>query len=516
MRKLILLAPFIISALFTNAQYCGNSGPAQCTADGSILQPGLSPMSDSLPPFENGVASTTVIQFRNFNTVFFGGQQFTLQSLTIDTIDNLPNGLCWASDRANNTYLNSENGCIKVNGTPCDSTGQYKLRIIATATTSFPVVFTAQVNAANVGLHYFVRLNNTGDPVTPVDTLQPESDPFYPYGGVCQGTPPAVSLGNDRAVCSGTSLRLNPAVTGGQLPFSYAWQSTGDIVSCDTCPNPLIDITQNSTFILTVTDSNGSSASDTVDVTAIAAPNVTVSPAGPVSVCQGTSVTLQASPAINLTFVWQRNGTNLGGATNPSYSALLAGTYRVVAINTSNCSDTSNAVVVNVHGLPSVSLSGNADTVCSSAGSFTLTGGTPAGGAYSGTGVTGNTFSPATAGVGSHTVSYSYTDGNNCTSSASETIVVRVCTGIDETETGKLISVYPNPAKNTLVVESVLPSVHNLNPQIYDITGRSVELSYLVKGNTITFDISGIPAGSYSMKMDITGKTISKRFVKEE
>ena len=52
------------------------------------------------------------------------------------------------------------------------------------------------------------------------------------------------------------------------------------------------------------------------------------------------------------------------------------------------------------------------------------------GGVYSGTGVTddGNgmtySFDPAAAGVGIHTLTYTFTDGNGCTNSASDDVEV--------------------------------------------------------------------------------------------
>lgn len=55
---------------------------------------------------------------------------------------------------------------------------------------------------------------------------------------------------------------------------------------------------------------------------------------------------------------------------------------------------------------------------------FTLTGGQPAGGTYSGTGVYNNEFDPATAGIGTHTITYSVVDSNGCYSEASATIDV--------------------------------------------------------------------------------------------
>ena len=50
--------------------------------------------------------------------------------------------------------------------------------------------------------------------------------------------------------------------------------------------------------------------------------------------------------------------------------------------------------------------------------------GSPLGGTFSGTGVIGNMFNLSVAGIGSHVITYTYTDGNGCTNSATTTIVV--------------------------------------------------------------------------------------------
>mgnify|MGYP001205846799 CR=1 FL=1 len=80
------------------------------------------------------------------------------------------------------------------------------------------------------------------------------------------------------------------------------------------------------------------------------------------------------------------------------------------------------------------------DTLCeTSSSAFTLSGGFPVGGVYSGTGVSGSIFDPASAGVGTHVVTYTYTDGNGCVDSASQDLVVEVDnispTGISSTDT---------------------------------------------------------------------------------
>ncbi len=150
------------------AQYCGNSGTSVCQPSGTLSQPGLSPPSDSLPSVVNGTAPNTVIQFKNFNTFVFGGQQVTVQTLRVDTLRNLPSGLCWATNKANNTWANQEDGCIKISGTACDNPGQYKLKIIVTANIGLDI----QTDADAAGLKYFVRLINSGDSEVAVDTNQ--------------------------------------------------------------------------------------------------------------------------------------------------------------------------------------------------------------------------------------------------------------------------------------------------------------------------------------------------------
>lgn len=171
--KKVIFTLFSATMLFAgaNAQYCGNSGTSVCTPSGTLTQPGLSPVSDSLPSVVNGTAPNTVIQFKNFNTFNFGGQTVTVQSLTVDTLRNLPSGLCWATNKANNTWANQEDGCIKISGTACDNPGQYKLKIIVTANIGVPI----QTDADAAGLKYFVRVINSGDSEVAVDTNQTAS-----------------------------------------------------------------------------------------------------------------------------------------------------------------------------------------------------------------------------------------------------------------------------------------------------------------------------------------------------
>lgn len=78
---------------------------------------------------------------------------------------------------------------------------------------------------------------------------------------------------------------------------------------------------------------------------------------------------------------------------------------------------------VTVNELPVVSFTGLAPSYCEDASSANLIG-SPAGGTFTGTGIIGAQFSPVAAGVGIHTVTYTYTDGNGCTNSSTQQVTV--------------------------------------------------------------------------------------------
>ncbi|MEI6883729.1 MAG: IgGFc-binding protein [Bacteroidota bacterium] len=91
-------------------------------------------------------------------------------------------------------------------------------------------------------------------------------------------------------------------------------------------------------------------------------------------------------------------------------------TYTYADVNF--CTNTATSGLF-VNPLPVVTLA-DFTAVCISAAPFVLNGGNPGGGSYSGTGVTTSTstFSPSTAGSGDHSITYTYSSAQGCTSSA--------------------------------------------------------------------------------------------------
>jgi hypothetical protein len=61
--------------------------------------------SDSIPCFTKGVSQSQVMYFEIGDTMRISGQLVTIQTFKIDSIENLPQGLCWKLSSGN--QLNS-------------------------------------------------------------------------------------------------------------------------------------------------------------------------------------------------------------------------------------------------------------------------------------------------------------------------------------------------------------------------------------------------------------------------
>ena len=118
---------------------------------------------------------------------------------------------------------------------------------------------------------------------------------------------------------------------------------------------------------------------------------------------------------------------------SPSVVCTAPGPLNVQFVVTSSqgCSSDTLNTVINVAALPTVSFSA-LNAVCATTPAFGLSGGSPVTatgigtGVYSGIGVTSATgiFNPSVAGVGTHTITYTYTEVGGCSSSATQTITV--------------------------------------------------------------------------------------------
>jgi hypothetical protein len=192
---------------------------------------------------------------------------------------------------------------------------------------------------------------------------------------------PVIGTGGPTTFCAGGSVTLTSSSASGNQ-----WSLNGNPIGGETNQTYVATASGNYTVIVTTSGcSSSASAATTVTVNPIpATPTIT---GGPTTFCAGGSVTLTSSSASGNQ--WYVNGNPIGGATNQTYVASVAGDYTVVA-TASGCSSAASAVTT-------VTINPNPDATITAAGSVV-------------SGSTGNAASVANAGVGA-TYAWSATGG---------------------------------------------------------------------------------------------------------
>ncbi|MFL5753363.1 MAG: PKD domain-containing protein [Bacteroidia bacterium] len=216
---------------------------------------------------------------------------------------------------------------------------------------------------------------------------------------------PIANAGSDVTLCNGSPATIGVASTAG---YSYSWSSAPAGFSSSTS-NPVVTPTVTTTYYVS-TNGGGCAKTDSCVVTVNPLP--TVSAGNPQTVCVTASAFSLTGTPVGGT--WTGTGVNAGGTFNPQTTG--AGSFTLSYHFTSGatgCTD-SSTVLITVDPVPAVS-AGPDFTACNQAGTVTLSGYSPAGGVWSGTGITaGGVFTPATAGVGPHNLIYTFTTGTGC------------------------------------------------------------------------------------------------------
>lgn len=304
----------------------------------------------------------------------------------------------------------------------------------------------------------------------------------------CTSAPVAVTA----TISAGPSLTVNtPTICSGQSAnltangaTTYSW-SSGQTTSA-------INVTPASTTNYTVYGTSSSCTNSlTTSVVVNPTPTVTVNSA---TICAGQTAVLTANGAS--AYSWSSGPSTQSISVNPTSNT----TYTVTGLSGSCTGSALSSVIVNA--LPTVSLAATSNTACtSSTGGIpvTLTG-SPAGGLYSGTGVTGNTFNTQ-ATAGTYTATYSFTNSaTGCSNSTSTSIVVNVCTGIELLSgTSEKMQIYPNPASEYFVL-SGNNSGEALTINIYDATGKIV-ISQITSSQKETIALDKLAKGTYFVEV---------------
>jgi len=148
--------------------------------------------------------------------------------------------------------------------------------------------------------------------------------------------------GTDLVICEGESISLggNPSASGGTTPYTYTWTPALPL-SDPLIANPLATINSTTGFTLLVTDSNGCSDSDDINIDILPSPSISISL---------LNDSIFASTAGNIQ--WFLNSVLL---TNDTLSYLVpqsSGNYQAKIVYQNGCISSSNILAFSLVEIP--------------------------------------------------------------------------------------------------------------------------------------------------------------------
>jgi len=300
---------------------------------------------------------------------------------------------------------------------------------------------------------------------------------------------------------SGQPVFVANSITSNQAVYQYQDNTFPYTAGSSATTKP--DIALSGSFILL---GNGCPSNRVADTVFVTAPSVIAMASNDTTICLGDSAQLNVNVTggqAPYTYAWSPVGSlNNAAVANPTAGPVVTTTYSVTVTDQNGDSGTDD-VIVTVDPGPNVTLSPFAN-VCLQSPAFTLTGGSPAGGVYSGPGVSGGMFDPAIADTGVHTITYTFTDPlSGCSGYAMETIYVDPCVGLDEMGTNADLSVYPNPASE-MVQLTFRSTEAEVQLSLMDLTGKLIWESNILNSSgqmSETLDISNLPQGIYYVRL---------------
>lgn len=246
--------------------------------------------------------------------------------------------------------------------------------------------------------------------------------------------------------------------------------------------------------------------------------SVTISAAGPTTFCQGGSVVLNAVYS-GTAVQWKRNGSNITGATSPSYTVMQKGTYTCETTSPCGSAISENLTVIINKNPPASITPGGPLTFCAG-GSVVLT-------ANAGAGLTYQWYKGASAIAGATLINYTATTTGNykcrVTKTAtgcyknSNTIAVSVPCKEGESMISNhenILSIYPNPNTGNFNVTGIIsPDIsRRVSIEIYNSFGQLVYLKQFESSDMIneTIELNETAKGIYFVRIQ-NGENINEQ-----
>ncbi|HPF51901.1 MAG TPA: HYR domain-containing protein, partial [Draconibacterium sp.] len=187
---------------------------------------------------------------------------------------------------------------------------------------------------------------------------------------------PSVEINGGAAneeICYGSSVLL-ATTTNGDAQFSYLWSSVPAGYS-STSTNITVSPIVNTTYTVVVTDANGFTATDSIQVVVNPIPDVVATPSS-ATVCSGSSPNISLSGSVSgTTYNWSVSQSGVSGASagsgnsiNQTLSATGStpgtATYTITP-SANGCTGTSITVVITVNPTPDVVATPASEIICS-------------------------------------------------------------------------------------------------------------------------------------------------------
>jgi hypothetical protein len=324
----------------------------------------------------------------------------------------------------------------------------------------------------------------------------------------CQG--PVIQSSADTIICPGDTVQLNS--TPGFI--SYQWNPSNSLTN-DSIPNPVAWPIASTDYTVTAVNIYGCASSASHHVSVRPIPQISFSPS-PASLCNGDTLQVQVLGVTNC--LWQP-GTDLASTTALINNAWPSATqtYQITGSDPWGCSSV-DWLTISVMIPPNVFFSTSLpDSFCYNSPAILLTNGMPAGGIYSGSGISGSQFTPLNAGLGSVAVFYTYTDSaTGCYAIAVDSVFVDTCNflGVEDHDIAGSWNYFPNPASDLITIVPPEDASSPVLIQLFDATGRVIAEQHFLHTNSVyALSLNGIDSGIYYLLISPDGQRIMRKVI---
>ncbi|MBA2423594.1 MAG: T9SS type A sorting domain-containing protein [Chitinophagales bacterium] len=240
---------------------------------------------------------------------------------------------------------------------------------------------------------------------------------------------------------------------------------------------------------------------------ACAVASVSISASGPTTFCSGGMVSLSKSSSSGsfASYQWKKNGLNITGATNASYSATVTGSYTLVVTNSCGNSATSNNISVTSNPTPKPKITPAGPINMCQGETATLTANTANNIIYQWSknnntiaGATNKTLIVSSAG------SYKVKETNSITGCTKTSVAVVVNITCKELPEDAILSAYPNPTSDYFIINTSVFENSKGYVNLYDLTGKLLQ-SVVIESETTEVG-KDLPGGLYLAKIELNGE----------